>query len=99
MTMCSTHQRRPEAPAVPAGYSDSDVLMVKCACDGVLAYFGYPQAHDHDAERPMRAELALVEARAEARHERPFLLADPGRDRDWARGGLPSVELCTRWRS
>jgi class 3 adenylate cyclase/tetratricopeptide (TPR) repeat protein len=30
--------------------------------DGVLAYFGYPQAHEHDAERAVRAGLAVVEA-------------------------------------
>ena len=30
--------------------------------DGVLAYFGYPQAHEHDAERGVLAGLALVEA-------------------------------------
>jgi class 3 adenylate cyclase/tetratricopeptide (TPR) repeat protein len=30
--------------------------------DGVLAYFGYPQAHEHDAERAVRAGLSLVEA-------------------------------------
>jgi class 3 adenylate cyclase/predicted ATPase len=30
--------------------------------DGVLAYFGYPQAHEHDAERAVRAGLALVDA-------------------------------------
>ena len=30
--------------------------------DGVLAYFGYPQAHEDDAERSVRAGLALVEA-------------------------------------
>src|SRR5262245_24827602 len=29
--------------------------------DGVLAYFGYPQAHEHDAERAVRTGLALVE--------------------------------------
>src|SRR5215471_5134969 len=28
--------------------------------DGVLAYFGYPRAHEHDAERAVRAGLALV---------------------------------------
>jgi class 3 adenylate cyclase len=28
----------------------------------VLAYFGYPQAHEHDAERAVLAGLALVEA-------------------------------------
>src|SRR5450755_1400846 len=30
--------------------------------DGVLAYFGYPQAHEHDAERAVRSGLAIVEA-------------------------------------
>jgi class 3 adenylate cyclase/tetratricopeptide (TPR) repeat protein len=30
--------------------------------DGVLAYFGYPQVHEHDAERAVRAGLSLVEA-------------------------------------
>jgi class 3 adenylate cyclase/tetratricopeptide (TPR) repeat protein len=30
--------------------------------DGVLAYFGYPHALEHDAERAVRAGLSLVEA-------------------------------------
>jgi class 3 adenylate cyclase len=30
--------------------------------DGVLAYFGYPQAHEQDAEQAVRAGLAIVEA-------------------------------------
>ena len=30
--------------------------------DGVLVYFGYPQAHEDDAERAVRAGLALVQA-------------------------------------
>jgi hypothetical protein len=30
--------------------------------DGVLAYFGYPRADEHDAERAVRAGLELVEA-------------------------------------
>jgi class 3 adenylate cyclase/predicted ATPase len=30
--------------------------------DGALAYFGYPQAHEHDAEHAVRAGLAVVEA-------------------------------------
>ena len=28
--------------------------------DGVLVYFGYPQAHEHDAERAVRAGLELI---------------------------------------
>src|SRR5919199_3396492 len=30
--------------------------------DGVLVYFGYPQAHEDDTERAVRAGLALVES-------------------------------------
>ena len=30
--------------------------------DGVLIYFGYPQAHEDDAERAVRGGLALIEA-------------------------------------
>jgi class 3 adenylate cyclase len=32
--------------------------------DGILAYFGYPQAHEEDAERAVRAGLELIEAAA-----------------------------------
>jgi class 3 adenylate cyclase/predicted ATPase len=37
-------------------------FVAKYMGDGVLAYFGYPQAHEHDAERSVQAGLALVEA-------------------------------------
>jgi class 3 adenylate cyclase/tetratricopeptide (TPR) repeat protein len=37
-------------------------FVAKFMGDGILAYFGYPQAHEHDAERAVRAGLALVEA-------------------------------------
>src|SRR5580692_4204672 len=30
--------------------------------DGVLVYFGYPQAHEHDTERAVRAGLELIAA-------------------------------------
>jgi class 3 adenylate cyclase len=30
--------------------------------DGVMAYFGWPEAHDNDAERAARAGLAIVDA-------------------------------------
>src|SRR4029453_3861778 len=32
--------------------------------DGVLIYFGYPAAHEDDAERAVRAGLALIDAMA-----------------------------------
>jgi class 3 adenylate cyclase/predicted ATPase len=37
-------------------------FVAKYMGDGVLAYFGYPQAHEHDAERAVRAGLAIVDA-------------------------------------
>ena len=37
-------------------------FVAKYMGDGVLAYFGYPQAHEHDAERAVQAGLWLVEA-------------------------------------
>jgi class 3 adenylate cyclase len=37
-------------------------FVAKYMGDGVLAYFGYPQAHEYDAERAVRAGVALVEA-------------------------------------
>jgi class 3 adenylate cyclase len=37
-------------------------FVAKYMGDGVLAYFGYPLAHEHDVEHAVRAGLALVEA-------------------------------------
>ncbi len=37
-------------------------FVAKYMGDGVLAYFGYPRADEHDAERSVRAALALIEA-------------------------------------
>jgi class 3 adenylate cyclase/tetratricopeptide (TPR) repeat protein len=37
-------------------------FVAKYMGDGILAYFGYPQAHEEDAERAVRAGLALIEA-------------------------------------
>ena len=36
--------------------------VAKYMGDGVLAYFGWPQAHEDEAERAVRAALATVEA-------------------------------------
>ena len=35
-------------------------FVAKYMGDGVLIYFGYPQAHEDDAERAVRAGLELV---------------------------------------
>jgi class 3 adenylate cyclase/predicted ATPase len=37
-------------------------FVAKYMGDGVLAYFGYPQAHEDDAERAVRSALSLTEA-------------------------------------
>src|SRR5207248_10543034 len=37
-------------------------FIAKYMGDGVLAYFGYPRASEHDTERAVRAGLALVGA-------------------------------------
>ncbi|MFG3595376.1 AAA family ATPase [Bradyrhizobium sp. RDI18] len=39
-----------------------DGFVAKYMGDGVLLYFGYPQAHEDDAERAVRAGLALIDA-------------------------------------
>jgi len=44
---------------VVAGF---DGLVAKYMGDGVLIYFGYPQAHEDDAERAVRAGLGVIEA-------------------------------------
>jgi hypothetical protein len=37
-------------------------FVAKYMGDGVLVYFGYPQAHEDDAERAVRAGLELIQA-------------------------------------
>src|SRR5262245_48582764 len=39
-----------------------DGFIAKYMGDGVLIYFGYPQAHEDDAERAVRAGLTLIQA-------------------------------------
>jgi class 3 adenylate cyclase len=41
-----------------------DGFVAKYMGDGVLIYFGYPQAHEDDAERAVRAGLELIAALA-----------------------------------
>src|SRR6185503_7519362 len=42
--------------------TSSGGFVAKYLGDGVLAYFGYPQAHEEDAEQAVRAGLSLIEA-------------------------------------
>jgi class 3 adenylate cyclase len=39
-----------------------DGFVAKYMGDGVLVYFGYPQAHEDDAERAVRAGLSVIDA-------------------------------------
>ncbi|WP_024519586.1 AAA family ATPase [Bradyrhizobium sp. Tv2a-2] len=51
--------------------------------DGILVYFGYPNAHEDDAERAVRAALEIVQALSTARTSEPPL----------ARGYVPEVRI------
>src|SRR5262249_1754323 len=41
---------------------ESDGFIARYMGDGVLTYFGYPRAHEDDAERAIRAGLGMVDA-------------------------------------
>ena len=48
--------------ACAGAIKDLDGMVAQYLGDGVLAYFGYPKAHEDDAERAVRAGLVLIEA-------------------------------------
>jgi class 3 adenylate cyclase/tetratricopeptide (TPR) repeat protein len=56
--------------------------VVRYVGDGIMAFFGYPVAHDNDAERAARAGLAIVEAMVELNQQiaRPNLSVRVGID-------------------
>ena len=58
-------------------------FVAKYMGDGVLVYFGYPQAHEDDAERAVRAGLELIAAVTGLKT--PCSAANPCRHRDRAR--------------
>ena len=45
--------------------------IAKYMGDGMLVYFGYPQAHEHDAERAVHAGLAILETVKALHHDIP----------------------------
>ena len=47
-------------------------FVAKYMGDGVLIYFGYPQAHEDDAERAVRAGLELIAAVAQLKAHVPL---------------------------
>ena len=48
--------------AVTRTVTGFDGFVAKYMGDGVLVYFGYPQAHEDDAERAVRAGLGVIDA-------------------------------------
>src|SRR5260370_1899282 len=56
--------------------------VAKYLGDGVMAYFGYPEAHDDDAERAARAGLAILDAMSRLNEQaaQPRLAARVGID-------------------
>src|SRR5215469_282753 len=57
--------------------------VAKYLGDGVMAFFGYPEAHDDDAERAARAGLAILDAVAKLNEQ-------PGRQALATRVGIHS---------
>ena len=55
-TVAAYHRAAAEAITRYGGH------VAKYLGDGVMAYFGYPEAHDNDAERAAHAGLAILEA-------------------------------------
>jgi class 3 adenylate cyclase/tetratricopeptide (TPR) repeat protein len=55
-----------------ATMSRFDGFVAKYMGDGVLIYFGYPQAHEDDPERAVRAGLALIDAVGQLRNIEPL---------------------------
>ncbi len=49
-----------------------DGFVAKYMGDGLLVYFGYPQAHEDDAERAVRAGLAVIDAVGHLAAPRPL---------------------------
>ena len=79
---------------VAATVARFDGFVAKYMGDGVLIYFGYPQAHEHDAERSVRTGLALIDGGECASITRAtsgscrYCDGIGGRGRpDWVRGG------------
>jgi class 3 adenylate cyclase len=49
-----------------------DGFVAKYMGDGVLVYFGYPQAHEDDAERAVRSGLALIDGIGRLKSSEPL---------------------------
>ena len=57
--------------AASAAVAEMGGHVAKKLGDGILALFGYPQAHENDAERAARASLAIQRALADLNRKTP----------------------------
>ena len=69
--------------AAAAAITRFDGHVAKYLGDGVMAYFGWPSAHDNDAERAARSGLAILDAIAKLNEQ-------PGHSQLSARVGIDS---------
>src|SRR6185369_1108093 len=69
--MSAAHARIKEA------IEPHDGFVGKFMADGALIYFGYPQAHENDAERAVRAALAIVGAANDSQPPRIGIATGP----------------------
>ena len=69
-------------------------LVAQYLGDGLLVYFGYPQAHEDDAQRAVRAALEIISA-FETSSASPALVAGrPERGPEGAlTGGAPAIQV------
>jgi hypothetical protein len=77
--------------------------VAKYLGDGVLAYFGWPEAHDNDAERAARAGLAIIEGIAalnqrDRQDNHPKLSARVGSSPDQLKFPPKALADITMWR-
>jgi class 3 adenylate cyclase/tetratricopeptide (TPR) repeat protein len=65
---------RASQSAIGAAVARFDGHIARWVGDGATIYFGYPRAHEDDAERATRAGIALIETLAALRRERGIAL-------------------------
>jgi len=90
-------------------------FVAKYMGDGVLIYFGYPEAHEDDPERAARAGLAVIDAVGQLTAPEPLNVrlgvasglvvvgdligAVPRRSAGWSGRRRTSPPACRRWRN
>src|ERR1700682_4316124 len=76
--------------AIAEAITRFDGHVAKYLGDGVMAYFGWPEAHDNDAERAARSGLAIQDAIAKLNEQ-------PGHAKLSARVGIDSGAVVVGW--